>query len=458
MPLSAVILAAGKGKRMRSSLPKVMHTLAGKTLLAHVYDTACLLSCDEIHIVYGHEGDQVREAHGAFDARWVRQERQLGTGHAVLQVIDSIPANHHVIVLYGDVPLITEHTLATLVDTAGETGFSLLTSHLDDPTGYGRVVRNEAGQILRIVEEKDADDGEKLLREINTGMMVARVDLLKKWLDMLTDDNAQREYLLTDIVGHAVSGDVEIRSVNPSSVMEIKGVNDRAQLAELERHYQLMQARKLMRQGVTLADPARFDLRGNLVTGEDVFIDINAVIEGEVSMGDNVSIGPNCVIRDSEIDESAAISANCVIDNAVIGKRNRIGPFARIRPGSRLDEDVRVGNFVEIKQSDIGRGTKANHLSYIGDSEVGERVNVGAGTITCNYDGVEKHKTIIGDDVFIGSNTELIAPLRINDGATIAAGATISRDVEAGTLAMSKREAKVVKGWTRNKKRKRGQN
>ncbi len=458
MPLSAVILAAGKGKRMRSSLPKVMHTLAGKTLLAHVYDTACLLSCDDIHIVYGHEGDQLRKAHGTFDARWVRQERQLGTGHAVLQVIDSIPATHHVIVLYGDVPLVTEHTLATLVDTAGETGFSLLTSHLDDPAGYGRVVRNEAGQILRIVEEKDADDGEKLLREINTGMMVVRADLLKKWLGMLTDDNAQREYLLTDIVGHAVSGDVDIRSVNPSSVMEIKGVNDRAQLAELERHYQLIQARKLMSQGVTLADPARFDLRGSLVTGEDVFIDINAVIEGEVSMGNHVSIGPNCVIRDSRIDDSATISANCVIDNAVVGKRNRIGPFARIRPGSRLDEDVRVGNFVEIKQSDIGRGTKANHLSYIGDSEVGERVNVGAGAITCNYDGVEKHKTIIGDDVFIGSNTELIAPLRINDGATIAAGATISKDVEADALAMSKREAKVVKGWKRNKKRKRGQN
>ena len=427
MPLSAVILAAGKGKRMRSSLPKVMHTLAGKTLLAHVYDTACLLSCAEIHIVYGHEGDQVREAHGTFDARWVLQERQSGTGHAVLQVIDSIPAAHHVIVLYGDVPLISGHTLTTLVEKAADTGFSLLTAHLDDPAGYGRIVREDAGNVLRIVEERDANEQEKRLREINTGMMVVRADMLKKWLGMLTDDNAQKEYLLTDIVGHAVNEGTRVKTVNPASVMEIKGVNDRAQLAELERHYQLMQARQLMSQGVTLADPARFDLRGDLETGEDVFIDVNVIIEGDVSVGNQVSIGPNCVIRDTRIGDGANINANCVIDNADIGARNRIGPFARIRPGSSLDEDVRVGNFVEIKQSDLGRGTKANHLSYIGDSEVGERVNVGAGTITCNYDGVEKHKTIIGDDVFIGSNTELIAPLRIDDGATIAAGATISK-------------------------------
>ena len=438
---------------MRSSLPKVMHALAGKTLLAHVFHTASLLSCDEIYIVYGHEGDQVREDHARFDARWVRQERQLGTGHAVLQVIDSIPASHHVIVLYGDVPLITEQTLTALVQAASETGFSLLTERLEDPAGYGRIVRNDAGKILRIVEEKDADEREKQLCEINTGMMVVRADLLKKWLDMLTDDNAQKEYLLTDIVGHAVSEGIGIRSTGPASVMEIKGVNDRAQLAELERHYQLLQAQELMRQGVTLADPARFDLRGDLETGEDVFIDVNVVIEGEVSIGNHASIGPNCVIRAAHIGEAATISANCVIDNAVVGKRNRIGPFARIRPGSRLDEDVHIGNFVEIKQSDIGRGSKANHLSYIGDSEVGERVNVGAGTITCNYDGVEKHKTIIGDDVFIGSNTELIAPLRINDGATIAAGATVSKDVEADALAMSKRETKVVRGWKRNRKK-----
>ena len=285
-------------------------------------------------------------------------------------------------------------------------------------------------------------------------MMVVRADLMKKWLGMLTDDNTQKEYLLTDIIGHAVSEGVSVRSVGPASIMEIKGVNDRAQLSELERYYQLEQARELMRQGVTLADPARFDLRGGLETGEDIFIDINVVIEGDVSIGNHVSIGPNCVIRDTHIGEGATIFANCVIDNALIGKNNRIGPFARIRPGSRLDQDVHIGNFVEIKKAEIGQGTKANHLSYIGDAEVGERVNVGAGTITCNYDGVDKHKTIIGNDVFIGSNTELIAPLRINDGATIAAGATVSKDVEADALAMSKRESKIVSDWKHNRRKK----
>ena len=452
MPLSAVILAAGNGKRMRSSLPKVMHTLAGKTLLQRVYDTVGHLSCDEVCIVHGHEGAQVRAAHPAFSARWVMQEQQLGTGHAVMQVIGSIPASHHVIVLYGDVPLVTGETLATLVAAAGDSGFSLLTAVLEDPTGYGRIVRDEADNILRIVEQKDADEQEKRLCEINTGMMVVRADLLRKWLDLLTDDNAQKEYLLTDIVGYAVTEGVAVRSVSPASLTEIKGVNDRAQLAELERHCQLAQARELMKHGVTLADPVRFDLRGNLETGEDIFIDINVIIEGNVSIGNQVSIGPNCMIRDTRIGDGAKILANCVIDHAIIGDRNRIGPFARVRPGAQLDEDVQIGNFVEIKQSELGRGSKANHLSYIGDSKLGERVNVGAGTITCNYDGVEKHQTIIGNDVFIGSNTELVAPLRISDGATIAAGATVTKDVEAGSLALSKRESKIIPDWKRNKK------
>ncbi len=450
MPLSAVILAAGVGTRMRSSLPKVMHSLAGKTLLTHVYATACRLSCDAVYIVHGHEGEQVRAAHDTFNARWVEQAQQLGTGHAVMQVIDSVPASQHVIVLYGDVPLVGVETLSRLVDAAGDTGFSLLVARLEDPTGYGRIVRDEAGKVLRIVEQMNAGEQEKLLCEINTGMMVVRADLLKKWLALLTDDNAQQEYLLTDVVGHAVREGVEVRTVSPVSNMEIKGVNDRVQLAELERHQQLVQAHALMRRGLTLADPARFDLRGDLETGEDVFVDVNVIIEGDVRIGNRVSIGPNCIIRNSHIGDEAAIHANCVIDHAEIGARNRIGPFARIRPGSSLDEDVHIGNFVEIKQSQLGKGSKANHLSYIGDSEVGERVNVGAGTITCNYDGVDKHKTIIGNDVFIGSNTELIAPLTINDGATIAAGATVSKDVAAGALALSRREARVVPDWKRN--------
>ena len=453
MPLSAVILAAGQGKRMRSSLPKVMHTLAGRTLLAHVYDSA-IRACDQVYIIDGHGGEQVRAAHQTLRAHWVRQERQLGTGHALMQVIDSIPRSHHVIVLYGDVPLITRDTLAALAEAAADTGFSLLTARVEDPTGYGRIVRDHEGKILKIVEQKDASEAEKSLCEINTGIMVVRSARMKKWLGLLTDDNAQQEYLLTDIVGLAVAEGVAVRTLSSASVMEIKGVNDRAQLAELERHYQLLQAEELMRRGVTLADPARFDLRGSVKTGEDVFIDINVVIEGDVNIGSRVSIGPNCVIRDTRIGDGANIFANCIVDNADIGAGNRIGPFARIRPGSSLGEDIHIGNFVEIKQSEIGQGSKANHLSYIGDSKVGERVNIGAGTITCNYDGVEKHRTIIGDDVFIGSNTELIAPLRISDGATIAAGATISKDVQADALAMNKRQAKVVKDWKRNRQKK----
>ena len=438
---------------MRSSLPKVMHTLAGRTLLAHVYDSA-IRACDQVYIIDGHGGEQVRAAHQTLRAHWVRQERQLGTGHALMQVIDSIPRSHHVIVLYGDVPLITRDTLAALAEAAADTGFSLLTARVEDPTGYGRIVRDHEGKILKIVEQKDASEAEKSLCEINTGIMVVRSARMKKWLGLLTDDNAQQEYLLTDIVGLAVAEGVAVRTLSSASVMEIKGVNDRAQLAELERHYQLLQAEELMRRGVTLADPARFDLRGSVKTGEDVFIDINVVIEGDVNIGSRVSIGPNCVIRDTRIGDGANIFANCIVDNADIGAGNRIGPFARIRPGSSLGEDIHIGNFVEIKQSEIGQGSKANHLSYIGDSKVGERVNIGAGTITCNYDGVEKHRTIIGDDVFIGSNTELIAPLRISDGATIAAGATISKDVQADALAMNKRQAKVVKDWKRNRQKK----
>ena len=434
---------------MRSSLPKVMHKLAGKTLLARVLDTASRLPCRQIYVVYGEGGALAREAHPAPDAQWVEQKERLGTGHALAQVIDFIPDQDDVAVLYGDVPLLAQQTLEKLTATAAETGFALLTAKLPDPAGYGRIIRDAKGKILKIVEEKDATDQEKSISEINTGTMVVKSRWLKKWLRKLSADNAQKEYLLTDIVAMAVAEDIAAHSVEPASEMEIAGVNDRAQLAFLERYHQFTQAQALMRQGVTLADPARFDLRGELQAGADVFIDVNVVIEGKVRLGNGVTIGPNCLVRDAELGDGVAVFSHCVIDNAIVGRGGKLGPFARIRPGTSLGEETQVGNFVEVKQSTIKAGSKANHLAYIGDSEVGAGVNIGAGTITCNYDGAAKHKTLIGDDVFIGSNTELVAPVTINDGATIAAGATITKDVEAGALALSKREQKTIKNWRR---------
>lgn len=434
---------------MRSSLPKVMHKLAGKTLLARVLDTASRLPCRQIYVVYGEGGALAREAHPAPDAQWVEQKERLGTGHALAQVIDVIPDQDDVAVLYGDVPLLAQQTLEKLTAAAAETGFALLTAKLSDPVGYGRIIRDAKGKILKIVEEKDATDQEKPISEINTGTMVVKSRWLKKWLRKLSADNAQKEYLLTDIVAMAVAEDIAAHSVEPASEMEIAGVNDRAQLAFLERYHQFTQAQALMRQGVTLADPARFDLRGELQAGADVFIDVNVVIEGKVRLGNGVTIGPNCLVRDAELGDGVAVFSHCVIDNAIVGRGGKLGPFARIRPGTSLGEETQVGNFVEVKQSTIKAGSKANHLAYIGDSEVGAGVNIGAGTITCNYDGAAKHKTLIGDDVFIGSNTELVAPVTINDGATIAAGATITKDVEAGALALSKRERKTIKNWRR---------
>jgi len=451
--LSIVILAAGQGTRMRSRLPKVLHRLAGRTLLEHVHVAASRLRSRQIHVVYGYGGDRVPKSHPKMDVKWVEQERQLGTGHAVMQVIDDIPQNDEVMILYGDVPLITFETLEKLEEAARGTGFSLLTAAIEDPHGYGRIIRDKQGKVLRVVEERDATDKERRIGEVNTGMMVVRAKWLKKWLGNLGTENAQGEFYLTDVIAMAAADKVTINPVGPDSPVEIRGVNTRGQLAELERYYQIIQAHQLMRQGVTLMDPARFDLRGELEVGQDVCIDINVIIEGSVSIGDNVNIGPNCVIRDADIGSGVEILPNCTIENAVIGKGCRIGPFARVRPHTRLADGVHIGNFVELKNAEIGAESKVNHLSYVGDAEVGRKTNIGAGTITANYDGANKHKTLIGDNVAIGSDTQLIAPVKVGDNATVGAGTTVTKDVPAGTLALSRVDLKIVKGWKRPKKK-----
>jgi len=449
MSLSIVILAAGQGTRMKSELPKVLHMLAGRTLLEHVYSAALQLNFREAYIVYGYGGELVPKRLSHLQAvSWVEQKRQLGTGHAVKQAIGHVPDVDDVLILYGDVPLITYQTLQRLVDAAQDSGFSLLTLKIDDPTsGYGRIVRDDEGNVTRIVEEKDAEGDETSIREINTGMMTVQARLLKRWLEDLNQDNAQGEFYLTDTIQMAVEEGIAVSSTRPDYVTEIEGVNDRVQLAEMERYYQMAQAHHLMQQGVAIMDPMRFDLRGYLEAGQDVTIDINVVIEGNVSISNNVMIGPNCLIKDADIADGVHILSNCVIDNAVIGKACRIGPFSRIRPQTRLEEDVHIGNFVEVKNSQVQSGSKMNHLSYIGDSEVGKDVNVGAGTITCNYDGANKHKTIIGDNVHIGSDTQLIAPVTVGKDATIAAGTTVIKDVEPNVLLRNQLKQKVVKDW-----------
>ena len=454
MSLSIIILAAGQGTRMKSELPKVLHKLAGRTLLEHVYISALQLTFREAHVVYGYGGKEVPETLSHLQAiNWVEQKKQLGTGHAVKQAISNVPTIDDVLILYGDVPLITYHTLQRLVDASKETGFSLLTSYIEDPRGYGRIIRDEKGDVCRIVEEKDANDEELSVCEINTGMMVVKAENLVRWLDELDNKNIQGEFYLTDIIGKAVAEGITIKTANPDSVTEIHGVNDRVQLSEMERYYQLVQAHHLMRQGVTMMDPARFDLRGDLEAGRDIQIDINVVIEGSVSIGNNVSIGANCFIKDVDIADGVTILPNCVIENAVIGENCRIGPFSRIRPQTRLAKDVHIGNFVEVKNSEVASGTKMNHLSYIGDAEVGSDTNIGAGTITCNYDGANKHKTVIGNDVHIGSDTQLIAPVTIGNSVTIGAGSTITKDVQPNRLIHNEVEHREVKNWKRPVKR-----
>ena len=446
--LNVVILAAGQGTRMKSSLPKVLHPLAGVPLLQHVINTSKELKPKLINVVYGHGGEQVQGVISEKDINWVLQEQQLGTGHAVEQVSDQLKDDELVLILYGDVPLIHIDTLADLLKQASD-GISLLTVHLEKPQGYGRIVRNKSGQVENITEEKDASDEIKKIHEVNTGILAVKANLLKKWLNRLDNNNAQEEYYLTDVIAMAVKDNFTVHTTQPDNEFEVMGVNNRIQLAELERYYQQEQAIKLMTAGITLADPARIDIRGHLTHGKDIFIDINTVIEGNVSIGNNVSIGANCVIKDSKIADDVVILPMSILDNTSVGKESKVGPYARLRPGAVLSDNTHIGNFVEIKKSFIGVGSKVNHLTYIGDSLVGKNVNIGAGTITCNYDGANKHQTIIGDDVFVGSATQLVAPVKIGKNATIGAGSTITTDVSEDELAITRVKQKSIQGWKR---------
>jgi len=451
--MNVVILAAGMGKRMQSALPKVLHPLAGKPLLSHVIDTARALSPSRMCIIYGHGGEVVPERIGAPDLSFAKQEPQLGTGHAVMQAVPHLRDDVPTLILYGDVPLTTTNSLQQLLDSAGADKLAVLTVELDDPTGYGRIVRRD-GKIIGIVEQKDASESERAIREINTGIMVAPTAKLKEWLDNLSNDNAQREYYLTDIVARAVEDGVPVVSAQPSAVWETLGVNSKVQLAELERIHQRNVANALLEQGVTLADPARIDVRGTLVCGRDVTIDINCIFEGDVALEDGVTIGAHCVIRNARIAKGAEIKPFCHIEGATVGAQSAIGPYARLRPGTELANDVHIGNFVEVKNSQIAAHSKANHLAYVGDATVGSRVNIGAGTITCNYDGANKFRTIIEDDAFIGSDTQLVAPVRVGKGATLGAGTTLTKDAPEGKLTVSRAKQLTIEGWQRPVKNK----
>lgn len=453
MKLGVVILAAGQGTRMKSALPKVLHPLAEKPLLGHVIDTARGTGADRIAVVYGHGGERVPDCFPDPDLVWVEQAQQLGTGHAVEQALPAMAGMDRILVLYGDVPLIGNETLDALLKAGEESPLVLLTVTLANPTGYGRIVRDDSFNIRRIVEQKDAAPEVLALNEINTGIMLVDGPKLGNWIARLDNDNAQGEYYLTDIVAMAVAEGTEVQSAQPKDEFEVMGVNDKAQLAQMERHLQLIRAKSLMRSGVTLRDPARFDLRGSLTAGRDVELDINVVIAGDVVLGNDVKIGANTVIRNSRIGSGVLIFENCVIDNAVVGDGCQIGPFARLRPDAELAANVRVGNFVEIKKSQVDEGSKINHLSYIGDCSIGKAVNVGAGTITCNYDGVNKYRTVIEDRAFIGSDTQLVAPVKVGAGAMVGAGSTITKDVPPDSLALSRAKQIGRVGWKRPQKK-----
>ena len=446
--MNIVILAAGMGKRMQSALPKVLHPLAGKPLLSHVIDTARSLSPSKLCVIYGHGGEMVPQRLQAPDLVFAKQEPQLGTGHAVMQALPHLDETAPTLVLYGDVPLTSAAALQRLLDIAGKNKLAILTIALDDPTGYGRIVR-EQEKIVRIVEQKDANQTEQAIREINTGILVVPTTKLKTWLAALSNKNSAGEYYLTDIVAQAVADDVPVVSAQPDAVWETLGVNSKVQLAELERVYQGNLAKALLEQGVTLADPARIDVRGTLVCGRDVNIDVNCIFEGPVELEDGVTIGAHCVVKNARIAKGVSIKPFCHIEDAVVGAGSIIGPYARLRPGSELGEEVHIGNFVEVKNSRIAANSKANHLTYIGDATIGARVNVGAGTITCNYDGVNKFRTVIEDDVFIGSDTQLVAPVTVGKGATLGAGTTLSKDAPAGKLTVSRAKQVTIEGWQR---------
>jgi len=457
--MNIVILAAGQGKRMRSRLPKVLHPVAGRPMLAHVIATAQAVAAGRggptrTVVIIGHGADQVRAAFSdRGDVDFVLQAPQLGTGHAVMQAAPQIDDAWPTLVLYGDVPLVRTETLQRLLDGAGS-GVAVLTVRLQDPTGYGRIVRDWHGNVLRIVEQKDASDEERRIDEVNTGILVAPTAKLKAWLARLSNDNAQREYYLTDVIAQAVADGVRVAGIAAAEADETLGVNSKAQLAQLERVAQARAATATMEAGATLADPARFDVRGELMVGADVFIDVNCVFEGRVSLADGVRIGPNCVLRDCAVGAGTEVHGFCHLEGATIGAGARIGPFARIRPETTLADEVHIGNFVEVKNSQLAQAAKANHLSYVGDATVGRNVNIGAGTIVANYDGASKHRTVIGDDAHTGSNSVLVAPITIGAGATVGAGSTVTREVPPGKLTVARAKQVTVPGWKRPVKKK----
>ncbi len=460
--LQVIILAAGKGTRMYSSKPKVLHDLAGKSLLQHVVDSAKVLNAQSISVVYGHGGELVKNTLNDDQLIWCEQKQQLGTGHAVQQAIKSISDTADVLILYGDVPLLRKETLEKLLQAKAQQSLALLTAKLENPTGYGRIVRSSQSEnqamdecpVARIVEEKDASEAIKQINEVNSGVMVVNGGKLKQWLAAIDNENTQGEYYLTDVIELAVKEGETVNTYIIQDNKEIEGINNKIQLAELEREYQKRQAMMLMTKGVSLRDPLRFDLRGEIETGQDVSIDINVLIEGQCKIGNNVKIGANTVLKDMIIGDNVEILENCILEKSIVADGCHIGPFARLRPETQLSENAKVGNFVEIKKSHIGKGSKVSHLTYIGDTEMGENVNIGAGTITCNYDGAYKHLTKIGDNAFIGSNTALVAPIEIGNGATIGAGSTLNKNAEANQLTFSRAPQKMIDGWKRPSKTK----